>query len=579
MSVLEKIKHVFTVALFLSVIFICTMTTEARFDFSDVPEKYLYHDEIYTLLYDGVFDGGEIQSDYTYRFFPDKTVSRADFVKYVVRSVVGRDTSDLLTSDRFADVPVSHPSNKFITYAAETSIVNAYTDGSFIPEGVVTYAEAVKMLVCAKGYADKYMETSPWYNGYFELANELGITKGISYEPQWHVTNVLAARLLYNFKYEINIPKLYFTGDIARLPLDKSDRKVTMKYVSDNMTFECPVKIKLQGTSSLMYAKKNFTINMYTDKTYNKKKKVDMGWGPQSKYCLKANWIDGTHARNVVTAKLVSQMQKKTGLFENAPAYGAIDGFPVEIYANGQFYGLYTFNIPKDEWMFGMDGDNPNHIVMCGEGWEDGSLFRAMPDPETWAVEVGGEDDYSYIRFSRLSEFIMNSTDEDFKEHFHEYLSLDATINYYIMADFAYLMDNLGKNMLIATYDGKVWYPTLYDLDSSWGADTEGDGLYVYEQSLLGFNFNRLFKRIEECYAKELCERYFELRENVLTKNNVLFTFTSFTNLIPKQTYAKELVKWGPSIPGYDLTQIEAYLDSIIPRLDDKYKYMEMSLH
>ena len=577
MTFTKKMRGILSVAVFTVMILVCMLSVNARMVFSDVPENHLYGKEIYTLVYDGILDGKQ-QSDYTYLFNPDKSISRSDFTTMLVKTVVGRDTSHLGVSDKFADVLLDHSANKYITYAAETGIVNAYDTGFFQPEKVATYAEAVKMLVCAKGYGYKYVPTNPWYKGYFDIAAELGITENISYEPQWYVTNVLAARLLYNFKYNVSIPKLYFTGDIVNLPLNKDSKNVSLKYESKNKTFESNVKIKFQGTSSLMYAKKNYTITFYTDSAYDEKMKVDMGWGPESKYCLKANWVDGTHARNVVTAKLINQMQKKTGLFENAPAGGAIDGFPVEVYANGVFYGLYTFNIPKDDWMFGMDSDNPNHIVMCGETWEDGTLFKALPDKHTWEIEVGADEDYAYSRLSRLSEFIMNSSDEEFKAHFHEYLSLDAVMNYYIMADFAYLMDNLGKNMLVATYDGNVWYPSLYDLDSSWGVNTNGLGLYSYEQTPVGFEYNRLFKRMKECFPKELCNRYKELRKDVLTKNNVLFTFKTFTDMIPKVTYAKELVKWGPEIPGYGLDQIEAYLDKIIPRLDDKYKYLEMSL-
>ena len=31
---------------------------------------------------------------------------------------------------------------------------------------------------------------------------------------------------------------------------------------------------------------------------------------------------------------------------------GAIDGFPVLVFNNGNYVGLYTWNIPKDKWNF-----------------------------------------------------------------------------------------------------------------------------------------------------------------------------------------------------------------------------------
>ena len=45
-----------------------------------------------------------------------------------------------------------------------------------------------------------------------------------------------------------------------------------------------------------------------------------------------------------------------------------VDGFFVEVYINGNYQGLYTMNIPKAEWMFDMDKNNPNHnntFLLC----------------------------------------------------------------------------------------------------------------------------------------------------------------------------------------------------------------------
>ena len=35
-------------------------------------------------------------------------------------------------------------------------------------------------------------------------------------------------------------------------------------------------------------------------------------------------------------------------------------------------------------------------------------------------------------------------------------------------------VDSLGKNLKINTFDGKVWYPTFYDMDTMLGIDNTG---------------------------------------------------------------------------------------------------------
>ena len=270
------------------------------------------------------------------------------------------------------------------------------------------------------------------------------------------------------------IPRLYFEGDIAGMESKEDIRNVSVRYKSTDMNFSGYAELKIQGTSSLAYEKKNFTIKFFEDEAHEEKLKLDMGWGAQNKYCLKANWIDRTHARNVVSAKLVSQMQSKYDLLPLAPCNGAVDGFPVEIYVNGDFHGLYTFNIPKDDWQFGMDSDNPNHIVIGGEGWKDANLFQAEPDFKTWEVEVGEDNEETLEKMKALFDFVINSSDEEFRANLDDHLDLDAALNYYVFSDYAYLTDNRGKNILLATYDGAKWYLSLYDLDTSWGTTYNG---------------------------------------------------------------------------------------------------------
>ncbi len=375
-------------------------------------------------------------------------------------------------------------------------------------------------------------------------------------------------------------PKLYFTGDMSEITrYDQTSKNIVcdidVEYRSKDQIVNRSAQIKIQGTSSTQWRKKNYTITFFEDDSYENKMGIDVGWGEQSKYCLKANWIDKTHSRNVVTAKLAGEMQKKYNLFNTAPNAGAVDGFPVEVYINGEFHGLYTMNIPKDEWQFDMDKDNPNHIVICGENWNDPVLFKDDPNLTDWSVEVGPETEETLAKIKRLSDFIRYSSDAEFKANINQYLNLDSTLNYYVMMDYAYMMDNRGKNMLLATYDGNVWYPSLYDLDTTWGTNWRGDGLYNYQYGLGGsIRQSLLWERIEDNFSKELANRYFELRGSTLDPDYVMSKFHEFYNSIPQEVMARETERWtlpDDPIPGYDLSQIQTYLDTMVPRLDEKY--------
>lgn len=372
------------------------------------------------------------------------------------------------------------------------------------------------------------------------------------------------------------MPKLNLEGDFLNLKTKKEKASISCTInVEENELFKSYASIKVQGTSSLAYDKKNYTITFYKDEENNEKNKIDLGfgWGEQNKYCPKANWIDSTQARNIVTARIAANMQEKYGLFKDTPNNGVIDGYPIEVYANGDYLGLYTINIPKDAWMFNMDEDNENHIVMCAERNVQNSsctfekIMENEKDYKEWSIEVGPDSSdeeikSTYEKLNRVIGFVKDSSDEEFREHFDEYLNLDACLNYLSMIMLNIGTDNVAKNMLLVTYDGKVWYPSLYDLDSTWGLYWNGEKLYSAYDSFDDYEMkSRLWERILTCYKDEFKNRYNELREDVLSSESIIGEFNRFNSYITQDAWDREHEKWT-KIPSmkYDLNQIIEYV-------------------
>ncbi|MBQ8379753.1 MAG: CotH kinase family protein [Clostridia bacterium] len=373
-------------------------------------------------------------------------------------------------------------------------------------------------------------------------------------------------------KDSVKIPKVYFEGDISNMTSKEDKRSIKIKYRSEDKKFDTYAEIKIQGTSSIYYDKKNYTIALYEDEAHESKNKIVMNeeWGAQNKYCLKANWIDKTHSRNIVTARIGATIQEKYGLFDNTPHNGTIDGFPIEVYINKEFLGIYTWNIPKDEWLWNMDDENPNHIVIgAGSNGEITAFKEEITEfsDDGWEIEVGPENEETLNKFSRLIDFVKNSTDEEFKEDYELYLDKDAVLNYIAVVTFSEAIDNITKNMMLVTYDGKVWAPSLYDLDVVWGTDYKGKQLTDYEELEGGLCYSLLFDRTLECFPEEAADRYFELRKDILTKEYVMDEFESFKAQIPESSFEKEVERWG-EIPGAEITQISDFLDFRISFVD-----------
>lgn len=207
------------------------------------------------------------------------------------------------------------------------------------------------------------------------------------------------------------LPILHLTGDTSAMTKDNA---VDLAYVYGERSGTCSVK--WQGSSSLSYDKKNYTIKF--DNAFE----AATGWGEQKKYCLKANYIDHSHARNIVNAKLWGQIVKSR---ENVPARlknlvngGAIDGFPCIIMLNGEFHGLYTWNIPKDGWMLGM-GTDGSATTMSGtlvniESVKDTAVRVSADTAETVTLVHHGKNFLKPAEFTtRLNVGLTETYNED----------------------------------------------------------------------------------------------------------------------------------------------------------------------
>lgn len=317
------------------------------------------------------------------------------------------------------------------------------------------------------------------------------------------------------------------------------------------------VTLKVMGTQARLYPKKNYNIHFYTDENCQKSRKVQIQreWGSHSKYCLKANWMDLTQARNIVSARLIAKAQEKYQLFPDSPNAGQVDGFPVEVYVNGEYHGLYTFNIPKAAWLFGLNKKNENHIAITARSsMQDTSTCFTCEAPvvngEEWEIEVGPDETPEEVaevfeKLNRLIRFVKDSSDEEFVAQLSQYLDMDACLNYYCFLYRSNAIDNKTKNMILVTFDGKVWYPNLYDVDATWGLYYNGKGLYPPNDAFPhSVGKSLLWDRFAQLFGPEIKARYNELCSTVWSQESIEAAFVTFVHSIPEDAYARDLEKW-----------------------------------
>lgn len=467
----------------------------------------------------------------------DKLDSSGGNVDYVVQDTPPEDTSVLWVD------PTDNSDDGFQD-AVNTALAQAKESGEFDgKDGVVsvtgaTVGQTVRIAEVDENGTPTVWEAVNFPNG----SNSGGNADYVGVEPAYE-----------------DIPKIFFGGALQQT---KDEKVVPFRYISKTDDFSGYAEIKAQGNSSMSYPKKNQTVKMFADEACESKMKVDFkGWGKQNKHVYKANWIDLTHARNVVSARLWADVVKSRAnyaelpeLLRTSPNQGAVDGFPVKVYADGVYQGRYTLNIPKDKWTFNMDDKLETHCVLCGENYYSG-CFRAAAniDESDWTDEIHDVVPASIkTRWNQVISFVMNSTDEEFRANLSQYFYVDSLIDYYLFGLASCGLDAFGKNQIYATYDGQRWIASMYDMDSTWGLYWNGSKFVATDYARTSYedfvstqsakNGNLLYIRLEQLFYEELQTRWAELKNGALSIENIINRFERFTDIAPaelvKEDYA-----------------------------------------
>ena len=399
-----------------------------------------------------------------------------------------------------------------------------------------------------------------------------------------NIGNVIEPQLM-------DMPRIYFSE--GTLPTSKTATVMKFDYYSKTNEYHGYVDIKCQGNSSMAYPKKNFTIKPYKDKAKTTKLKIDFkGWGKQNKFVLKANWIDISHARNVVSARLWGDIIKTRGdyatalpeLLRTSPNQGAVDGFPVLVYSNGVYQGRYTLNIPKDKWMSNMDDALDTHCILCGENYQSG-CFRALPviDGTDWTDELHDVVPATIkTSWSNAINFVMTSSDTEFTSNLSNYFDVNSLIDYYLYGLVSTNLDGFAKNQLFFCYDGVHWIASVYDLDSTWGLHWNGSSILPTDykrnqyEDYVNSTGNLLYNRLEHLFMTQLKARYAELRKDVLSVSHIIQKFEEFNDVCPKDIVQEDYANTTgegkftgiPSKTTNNIQQLRSYINARLTYVD-----------
>ena len=319
-----------------------------------------------------------------------------------------------------------------------------------------------------------------------------------------------------------------------------------------------------QGTSSIAYDIKNFNIILRDDNRQEIMYSPYPNCIPQSLFCLKANLMESTNAHNVGLADYV----RKYLYIHNNPAQDidprasrTIQGFPILLYINGELQGVYDFNL--DRYSTTAFGYNlPAHKDTCrvyeisaNTNSTAGAFIPWSSDKDVteWAwykndfmgiyppeIQNANNDDFAALK--NLISFVHDTSDRVFEIEFDTYFDKESVIRYYILVMVLGLVDSLGKNAKLVTYDGVKWYFEFYDMDTAFGLDNTGALKYDVDIEVDPEHFNTadsvLWTRVRTLFYADIETEYCKMRNQDLTLDKIYeCLFTNQIEKIPEKQY------------------------------------------
>lgn len=159
--------------------------------FAFAQEEYVvkYSEEAELLEAVGILDGEKTE-------LSDK-MTRGEFAEIYTNILNDGKIADD-TESKFLDVSTDSKYFNATAFMSSMGYMTGHTDGTFRPDGFISYNEAMSVIVKILGYGVKATARGGYPTGYRIVANEIGLLSGAKAENENAITVDEACRLIYN---------------------------------------------------------------------------------------------------------------------------------------------------------------------------------------------------------------------------------------------------------------------------------------------------------------------------------------------------------------------------------------------
>ena len=422
---------------------------------------------------------------------------------------------------------------------------------------------------------------------------------------------------------EINIPKpkcayVNVTG-INNLPQNSKILKGWMEvYDGNGNYFKKRIMTTIQGKSTTTWPKKNFKVDFCEDEWIGDATTTfTIGdWVDQESYHFKAFYLDYFRGVGIVGYSAYQALSRDRGeygwIWERAADYIKKpdlrarcypDGFPCVVYLNGEFNGIYCWQLKKHRKNMNQKKNTLEHIHLDGS-LANKTLFRGVvkwgsvevrnpknlydmsgnpydSDKRTELIDetspyfdIETDDEQTKERkqntakvksmIARLSRYAAELAEmqnngaslSEMRAAIEERFDVPSLIDYIIHNLLTNNMDGCERNFQCFTYDGIKWFIAPYDLDGTFGYHCTIPMISLPTNYVMGSLGSKSFASQDPMswaynYFKQ--DMYAEIRnKGLLSAENISSLFDNWYYSFGEDNYRMEYEKWPQSPPNLE---------------------------
>ncbi len=341
------------------------------------------------------------------------------------------------------------------------------------------------------------------------------------------------------------------------------------------------IGIELRGNWSQTLPKKSYDLEFWADATGEES--IDAKFGnlrSDDDWVLDALYNEPLRINSYTAHKLWLDIHTLYYAGKAPKAKAGADVSYSEVFLNGYYQGIYMLSEQVDRKQLDLkktNGANVEGELIKGDDWGDAASFiKANPydnDSLTWdGFEMKYPDEFiSWNNIHAFVDFVVNSSDEEFKRDIFNRFAIDNAIDYFIFMNVLGASDNTGKNIFICKYKaGEPYFYTPWDLDGTYGTLWDGTRQYTATFELTNGLYQRLFELNPNQFVEKLTSRWTDLRMSKFSNASLAEGLDKSYNLLKSNNiYEREEIVWKEyKFSINDSTFIKSWIDERLQFMD-----------